>query len=357
MTSTPLTFARSWQFNVGNLCRYPMSSALVQNQQSVLAVKNVIIGGAGQFGWTNQTGGGIAAPTFWSVYNSCDSAVAGAPGDLVDRWDTYTDIVWNASGAAHSWMVLKSTSALASSTLYWLIAAESGTSDSNTLYMAVSKLGFSLAAGGTNGSTTLKPTALDEQVMRNSAQWGAAGGLPIRFHVLMSSDGRATRVFTTYQTNLLGAWLLETMLDATTNVDSDLFASVYSNAGANPVNVASVSQTAQPIARTVGGAMVSGILSGEGSKYATNVQAGLLAVDRVMWNDMAAANQLSAVGAWGAIATGAPVARGHIGSLVDLWWGSDVVPCGQSFPDNYTRQLVTMGPLVIPWNTTLPKVF
>lgn len=334
-----------------------MSSVLIQNQQSVIAIKNVLLGGAGQFGWTDQSGAPVAGPTFWSVSQSCDSVAFGAPGDGVDRWDTYTDLVWAASGGAQSWIVLQSTRAITGATLYWLIACQQSGADSNTLYMSTSKLGFSLAAGGTNGSTTLKPTAFDEQIMRNSLPWGAGGGVPIRFHVLMSSDGRSTRVFTTYQTRLMGLWTMDAMVEATTGVDYNLLAVAFGNAALNPLIANSVTQTAQVMARTTGGQAVYGVLSGEGSRYSQNVNAALPAVDRVMWNDIAGANQLTAVGAWGTIATGVPVARGHLGSLVDLWWGSDVVPCGQSFPNDYSRQLVTMGPFVTPWNGTKAKVF
>jgi hypothetical protein len=327
-----------------------MSSVLIQNQQSLLALKNVLKGGAGQFGWTDQAGGAVAGPTFWTVDYSGNGVSFGAVGDGVDRWSVYTDLDWSADGATHSWMVLKNTQGLASGTLYWLLALQNSGSDSNTIYMSVSKVGY------TGGNATSKPTAADEQVMRNFTYWGSGGGAPIRFHILMSDDGRATRVFTTYQTGLNGVWLIETMLDATTNVESDLFASAWSQSAANNIGANSLTQTPQSFARTVGGNTIYGVLSGEGSKFASNANVALLAVDRTMWNDVAAANQLMAVGAWGAI-TSAPAARGHMGSLVDLWWGSDVVPCGQSFPDNYSRSLVTMGPLVIPWNTTKPKVF
>lgn len=351
---TPLVFSKAWLFNVGNLCRTPMSSVVIQNQQSMLAIKDVILGGAGQFGWTDQNGVAVAAPTFWTVYQSCDSVAFGAPGDLVDRLVTFGNVVWAPSGAAHSWIVLKSTSVIMGTTLYWLIACEQSGSDTNTIYMSTSKLGFSAAAGGTDGSTTLKPTAADEAVMRNSLQWGAGGGVPIRFHVLMSTDGSATRVFTTYQTNLMGFWTIEPLLDPTSGLD--LFATVFGNAALNPLVVQSVSQTPQLVARTTGGAAVYGVLSGEGSQYASSVSAGLGAVDRVMWNDIAQVNQLLAVGAWGGL-TSSPVARGHLGSLIDVWWGSNFVPCGRSFPNDYTRKVITMGPFGIPWNTTKAKVF
>jgi hypothetical protein len=281
---------------------------------------------------------------------SCDAVAAGVPGDGVDRWDTYTDLVWNSVAGAGSWMVLKNTSGVDGSALYWLINCENAGSDSTTLDMWVSKLGF------TGGTTAARPTALDESNMLPSTFWGS-NGTPIRFHVLMSTDGRATRVFTNYQTTQQGAWLIETMLDAATNVEYDLFTSAYANASGNPGAVNLFTQTPRVIARKTGGPSIYGVLTGEGSRYASNVQAAVPAGDRILWNDMAGMNQLSAVGASGTIASGSPLTRGHIGSLVDLWWGSDFIPSGRTFPNDYSRQIATMGPLVIPWNGTKPKTF
>jgi hypothetical protein len=350
MSSVSLTFSRSWLFNANNLSRVTTASALAQNQRSVLAIKNVLLGGAGQFGWTDQAGAAATAPTFWTVDYSATNLVAGAAGDGVDRWSVYTDLVWNASGAAHSWIVLKNASGVAGATLYWLIALENSGSDSTTLDMWTSKVGF------TGGSTTLKPTATDQCNMLASTFWGS-NSTPIRFHVLMSTDGRATRVFTNYQTTQQGAWFLETMLDAATGVEYDLFNSAFANASGNAGNEALFTQTPRIIARKTGGPSIYGVMTGEGSRYAGTIQAGAPAVDRSLWSDVAAMNQLSAVGASGTLAGGSPATRGHIGSLVDLWWGSNFVPSGRSFPSGYERQIATMGPLVIPWNSTKAKTF
>jgi hypothetical protein len=350
MSSAPLTFGRSWLFNVGNLSRYTSAGVVAQNQRSVLAIKNVLLGGAGQFGWTDQAGAAAAAPTFWVVDYSATNLAAGAVGDGIDRWSVYTDIVWGSGAGANSWMVLKNASGVAGATVYWLIACEDAGSDSTTLDMWTSKVGF----GG--GSTTARPTAADESNMLASTFWGS-NGTPIRFHVLMSTDGRATRVFTNYQTLQQGAWFIETMLDAVTNVEYDLFNSAFANASGNVATSNLFTQTPRIIARKTGGPSIYGVLTGEGSQYAGSVQAILPAVDRVLWNDVSAMNQIAAVGASGTLASASPATRGHIGSLVDLWWGSDVVPSGRAFPNDYGRQIATMGPLVIPWNGTLPKTF
>lgn len=341
-----LTFSRQWWINAGNLSRYTSSSALIQNQRSVLAIKNVLIGGVGQFGWTDQAGAAVAAPSFWTVYYSATNTVAGVAGDGVDRWSVFSDIVWNSVAGAGSWMVLHNATA----GLYWLINCENAASDSTTLDMWVSTDAF------VGGTTTTRPTAPSEFNMLASTFWGS-NGTPIRFHVMVSADGLVTRVFTNYQTTAQGAWFIDTMLDAVTNVQGSTFAAAYANASGNAASANLFTQTPRIVARKTGGPSIYGVLTGEGSRYASNIQAALPAVDRVMWNDIAGMNQLAAVGVSGTLASGSAVTRGHIGSMVDIWWGSDAIPSGQTFPDDYSRQLMSWGPFVIPWNGTVPKVF
>lgn len=345
--SRPLTFGRSWLFNAGNLCHTPMQSALIQNQQSLLAIKNVLKGGAGQFGWTNQAGAAAAAPTFWTVYYSATNLVAGVAGDGVDRWSAYTDLVWNTGVGANSWIVLRNATA----GLYWLISCENAGSDSNTLDMWISTDAF------VGGSTTARPTAPSEYNMLVSTFWGSGNAQPIRFHVLMSTDGMATRMFTNYQLTMKGAWFIETMTDVTDNVNGDLLAVAFANSAGNALDSNSMTQTPRPLSRTTAGRTIYGIFTGEGSRYASNIQAALPSVDRTLWNDVAASDQVTPVGVSGAIASGSPMNRGHIGSVIDLWWGSDFVPTGMSFPSGYGRQLITQGPLVIPWNTLIARTF
>ena len=345
--SSPLTFGRRWLLNTGNLSRLVST---VQNKFSVLAIKNVLIGGAGNgSGWTNQAGAAVAAPAIWTVYYSSNGTApgTGVAGDGVDHWVAYTDILWGSVAGANSWMVLYNATA----GIYWLISCENAASDSNTLDMWVSTDAF------VGGTSTARPTAPSEFNMLASAVWGSGGDAAIRFHVLMSDDGAATRVFTNYNTTMKGAWFVETMLDVSAGVQGNLFAAAYAKTGTNALDLNGLSQFAQIVGRTTGGKPIWGVLAGEGSRYAGNIQNGLSAVERTLWNDIAATNQAAPVGVMGTLATGARVTRGHVGSLVDLWWGSDFLSCGMSFPSGYERQIITQGPLLIPWNTLLPRVF
>lgn len=348
-----LTFARTWKFNVNNLGHYVSGGAIIQNQHNLFKIKNVILGGPGKYGWTDSAGASTVAPSFWIVDHSCDSAVAGTPGDGADRWTTYDKIVWGSVAGVNSWIVLKNSNAISGKTLYWLISCENSGSDTNTLDMYISKVGFGLPYGGTNGTTAARPTATDEQRMLASTNWGAGSAAVIRFHIMMSSDGVATRIFTTRYGAFTGLWMLDTMIGTATGVEDNFIASAWGGVSGNPMDANSLSQTGQPLARTSTGSSINGVLTGVGSRYASNIHVMLAGTNRVLWNDMAQNDMVMSVGVWG---TDYP-ARGHLGSIVDLWWGSNLVVPGQSFPGDFSRQLITMGPLIIPWNSTVGELF
>lgn len=339
-----ITPARSWIFNVNNLSPYVAGGVLNQNQFSVLGIKNVLKGGTGKYGWLDMNGAAVSAPSFWTVDYSATNLVAGVAGDGVDRWAAYSDLVWGNLAGANSWIVLKNTTA----GLWWLISCENSGSDSNTLDMYVSTDAF------VGGTTTARPTATNELNMLASTTWGAGAGFPIRFHVLMSADGLATRVFTTRAMSLVGVWLIEPLGDPSPNVQGDYLTVAWGGSAGNPLDFnTSLSQTARNLARKVGGPAITGVLSMEGSRYVNAVHSQASLTDRMFWNDFAAQNSLMTINAFG---IGYPT-RGRVGSLVDLWVVSDYTASNRSWPGNATRQLMSLGPLVIPWPRIVPETY
>jgi hypothetical protein len=62
---------------------------------------------------------------------------------------------------------------------------------------------------------------------------------------------------------------------------------------------------------------------------------------------------LFAINAWG---IGYPT-RGRLGTLIDLWGASDLIASGRSWPGNGDRQLMALGPLVVPWNQSIAETY
>lgn len=91
----------------------------------------------------------------------------------------------------------------------------------------------------------------------------------------------------------------------------------------------------------------------EGSRYVNAVHSQASLTDRMFWNDFAAQNSLMTINAFG---IGYPT-RGRVGSLVDLWVVSDYTASNRSWPGNATRQLMSLGPLVIPWPRIVPETY
>lgn len=106
-----------------------------------------------------NTGGTVFTQGLWSVDSSCNSLVAGAPGDAVDRWGSSfnaANIVNAAPGAPHSWFVLTRTfSGGAGTTCYLIVDMAYGPE--------VARPYFYLAKTQPTGGTTLaRPTSPDE---------------------------------------------------------------------------------------------------------------------------------------------------------------------------------------------------
>lgn len=342
-----VSLARTWYFNVGTLSPYVSGGALIQNQQTMFAIKNMIKGtNTGKHGWLDKDGGAVATPAFWTVYYSCDSAVAGTAGDGVDRWSSYDKLVWGTVAGANSWIVLYNATA----GLYMLLNCEHSGSDSNTLDIWLAQTAF------TGGTTTARPTSTDEWNVSASATWGAGSAFSVRYHMMMSDDGLSFRLYTTRAQNLQGLWIFEPMVDPVDNLVGDMVTAVWGGTAGNALSANTFTQTAQVIGRKTGGPTISGVLTSEGSRYSTNIQATLTQTDRPVWNDVAERDQIFAIGAYGVTYTSSGAMRGHLGSLADLWFGNDLFVSGRSWPKDYSRQLITLGPLVTPWPGLVPEL-
>lgn len=150
------TLAGTW-YTRANMLFADVTTAANINKSYFFMLKDVLKGNA-----SGGTEGPLSRPgsTFWTVEGSSDGSTAGMDG--VDRWtNTFNAslLVQAASGAAHSWIVLKSPNGLGP--LYMCI-------DLNSATTTTAGVVFSLNAF-TGGSTTNRPTTTNAFAAGTSA--------------------------------------------------------------------------------------------------------------------------------------------------------------------------------------------
>ena len=150
---------------------------ITDHRVGLLAIKNALINGA------------FTSP--WTIDHSCDAVTAGTPADGVDRWTVFTDLVWQQfdSGQLRSWVVFNTSSGRQ------LMIECRGSGGSSVMYRY---LRVYSSPGGlfTGGTTSVRPSATDEQLQLNVERWFADQGTAqsYKFHVIKSTDGETTIV-------------------------------------------------------------------------------------------------------------------------------------------------------------------
>lgn len=143
---------------------------------------------------TADTGDGA-----WAVVGSGNSVTNGLDG--VDRWISYSNLVWASAGSAHSWIVLKQTG-IASN--FQVCIDLSNASYLNATVVASWSTGF------TGGSNTARPTASDEVVLLSNTAWGSSSTVyRWRVNTCKTSDGCCTRAYMSYDGEVASTWFLE----------------------------------------------------------------------------------------------------------------------------------------------------
>ena len=325
------TVTKTYQYNVNNV-NYAAATDTENFQRVLLALKNALIG----FG---------TLP--WTVVGSSNSSTAAM--DASDRWSTFTNLVWNTSAAARSWIVLKNTGLAAN---FQMLLALTSNSASNEYAMDIV---VSPSAGFTGSSTTARPTATDEVVMRSGSgglSWignFATNGFTTIHHVMKSTDGEVTRWVICNANNVVSFFSIEkaadpvtgwtvpvvttSVLNTTTTVDHPTYANLNDLATST---TGFLSTTAIPLFWT-----------SEGFIAATNGEQL-----NVVPNEISNEWMLGPVG----LVSTTVGKRGRHGRLYDIWWTSTLQQTGMTFPNDATRTFVAFGDIAIPWNGTIPVI-
>lgn len=313
----------------------------------------------------------------WTVIGSSDSLTSNMTG--TDLWTTAANLIWNIDGSARSWIVIENTG------LGLQLCIEcccNANFEGGGIRVYASKVGFGTANGGTNGSTTARPTATDNCELRNRFEnddgcWsGAADGSPrqYRWHIVGSTDGEVWNVLIYHNSALVGFWRWEKpknppvgwnspavlqMLGGnsdTANADTDTRAGISSDghttaldgtrrgtrAGQSISNLNDSQRT--PVYPYSWGFSSGGFVMAKNSNAALHPITGNPLLYPIWW-------WTRAVG----------MGRGRLGSAYDLWLKTQTVggAAGDTYPSNpATPQFLVAGDnYVVPWDgSTAPLI-
>lgn len=304
------TLTKTWQHNINN---QTPSGSLADNRAQLLAIVSALRG------FTSSPA---------TIRYSCNSTVAGAPGDGVNRWTSAANLVWANAGVAHSWMVLF----LPGAGVELLLSCEGSATYGSNLLVATS------AAGFTGGSTTLRPTAVDEVVLASATLFSNNLGSQ-RWSVQRTADGEQTRILICHSNTPQTLICIEKPANATAG-----WTSPYVLAVSTSLLFSTLSSVNSRIACRAAGAQCDLSLTCEGGNATTSSIINSTTYG-VQANELSGEWPIAPIGIVGLT----PGARGRHGSLVDMWWGSSGASSGDTYPTS-APQFAQFGNLIIPWD-------
>lgn len=344
---------KTWEFDLNNLVIASTASfnqAYRSASQRLFSIKEILV-----------NNGNTTFTTPWVVQESSDGATAGGIGYGVgpnDKWLAYTNLDWRqdtAPGDGFSWIVLRQTGISAKFEL--LIGCEQdGTgNDGKQIIVYVAQAGFRLSDGGTDGTTTARPTATDERRLRNYNEYWGSGPVNNAYtgqhHVWMSTDGECTRIAIFISNVITGYWTFEKPKNPTTGWTDPYFAVIRGESNT------SVSQATYTMyydnARMLGkysGVDTAMFLTGEGTINDALGEATNPGFTTPV--GLQAPNQLD--GTYTAcemgIASQTATFQGHHGNVFDMWWGFSLTQTGRYYPEGGTKAFVQIDDFIMPWD-------
>jgi hypothetical protein len=322
------TVTKTWQFNLNNYAPADATTAggaHFNRRNMLLGIKNAFKG----FG---------TQP--WTVTSSSDSSTTSAS----DLWVDEGDLVWrdDDTASAFSWIVLRQTGV--STTFEILITCEQDTvgNDGAQIGAWVAQAGF------TGGSTTARPTATDERILRDSTlfgQWGSGAngttGQDYRYHVMQSTDGQCTRVLIFINGVNTGFWIFDVPANPVSGWSNPYIAAIEAN-NDNTTNQATYARWYDfAAARSYyGGTEVTMYFSGEG--FLSAGAGELITVPNQITGGFVA----SQIGLHSLSSS----FTGRMGEITDLWWGYSFADTGRYYPSTAAKAFVQVSDLIFPWD-------
>lgn len=325
--ATP-TNTKTWQFDVNNTVfadSTTANGAFFSARQRLFEIKELLIN-------TDSF------TTPWTVKGSSDSATSGAS----DLWVDANDLIWRADtgGAVFSWIILQQPAISAAFQLLIGCEEDSTGFDGKQIIVYVSQVGF------TGGTTTTRPTATDEQRLRNYNEYWGSGQVNTAYtsqtHVWMSSDGECTRIVIYIRGTVTGYWAFEKPANPVSAWTTPYFACVRGDANVTTDQTTYAKFYDSALMQSqFAGVDVTMYLSGEG--FASAASGEILINAGQLTNNWSA----SSMGLTSTTST----FRGRNGELFDLRWGfkfqSNEV---RYFPADGSKTFIQLGDFIFPWD-------
>jgi hypothetical protein len=316
---------KTWQFNV-NQRLIGRSTQAEFTQRYMLAIKQSMV----SF---------LLSP--WTIKGSSNSVTAGMDG--VDRWLTFSDLIWNGAASARSWITLRQPGLGPSELTIDLVSA--GFGDQTCRFI------FSPGGNFAGGTTTARPIAADEVVAGLDVNFGGAGlnSGPNILHVAQSTDGQCTRIFTYRQGAAVFMMCIEQLAEPVTN-----FAQPYvvMRPQFNQINNAGIAGVDSTYGRYAPVGTIIGRVSAFGTRNRQLIQ-------QLSYMESANCWPFSPMGFYVTATVGA---RGRHGLFQDMWLapsGEVIVAAkqdGDTYPDD-TNLYAQLGPIIMPWGgNSAPRI-
>lgn len=269
----------------------------------------------------------------WTVVGSSNSTVAAL--DSVDRWTTDANLVGNAAGSVHAWIVLRQTGIATNYEICIDLI-------NSTLINAT--IAISPSAGFTGGTTTARPTATDETLPMNNANLSSGVDTTHQIHVWQSTDGQCTRVAVWRgSTNMCMFWMFDKPANPVTGWTNPSVGLAQGSTSGLAVTATGLLSTASALLRGKGVSIMSLAMTAEG--YASGPLALLTDIGTIA-NDLDTSWPFFPIGLCSITLNN----KGRHGSVFDMWLKPTSVLDGDTFPnDANARQFIAMGPLILPW--------
>lgn len=325
------TLTKTWQYAL-NQQILAQGSALATSKRLVRTEKNGLLS--------------FASNPF-TVAASCNGTTAGSLaansglGDGVDRWAADSDINWNTAGSPKSWAVLRSTAFLTRFEYLLDLSGADANGARRTIYISPN-------AGFTGGTTTARPTATDEVVVRSDYTFTGGGNNTHKLHQWLDTTGKHYRCVAYSAGAIVTAMLMDNVVvRPTPGWTYPCFA--YMGAGATALNYDVLNYTATPLCK---GRAPAGLMDiyltaeGWGNTNCPGVRrlAGA--------NGISGEFLLSPMG----VASESTGAEGQHGELSDIWWGITANAEATGYPGSATKLFHQAGDIVLPNNGTVIEV-
>jgi hypothetical protein len=282
----------------------------------------------------------------WSLVGSGNATTSGM--DAVDRWVSYADIVFDNYSGPKSWVVLQKSSI--GTTFQVLIWMYGYVHEARFCSMWVSSVGFGTAHGGTDGSTTTRPTATDETQIFDATDvfiGNSAYSDACRLYMWQSSDGQML-----YWARLLRSMCVSFgFMGKPKNPPAEWTGTTYiagcygaiAGGGARKINWYNAAITFTRIGST----NFSMFFTGEAFNNL------LIGASQTFVGELSPGYPMCPIGLY---STTSPY-RGRAGDMFDIFWGAENnVLVGDTYPLDGSRQFIQLDHLILPWDGSVPII-